>query len=89
VILQYGQNSDYPVRRRRCQLASTFGFLSKHSESYWKVSKAALRMLRVIFKKHFIGSGAPQGRGRVSGRYLRPLCATRPDYTPHRILMGE
>ncbi|MFL6974914.1 MAG: glycosyltransferase [Xanthobacteraceae bacterium] len=32
---------------------------SKHSENYFKISKTALRMLRVIFKKRFLGDWRP------------------------------
>jgi len=32
---------------------------SKHSENYFKISRTALRMLRVIFKKRFLGDWRP------------------------------
>jgi dTDP-glucose pyrophosphorylase len=42
--------------------------LSKHSENYWKISKTALRMLKVIFKKRFIGNDASAGRDESGSR---------------------
>jgi len=51
-----------PGRHRRLLAVGEFfrpGGTSKHSENYFKISKTALRMLRVIFKKRFLGDWRP------------------------------